>query len=566
MVKRIVALTLIVVSTSVAWMFLSGVMHSRSNEADVTMSDAVGNLWGDAHAQAAPTGAMDWVETDRRDMNDEERLDYKNNRQTEEELKAKVEGREPRRVVVSVDEIKKIVHDSELYKRDAFLLRRQAEENALAKAGKREPKKVVLAEDDVNKAIKAGETFNTKRLTKPEQFVVLDEQASFNVADAPPAEYLVLPAESFIKVTQNAVSQPLDLAGSSIKLDLNLDYRQKGLLWFSTYNVTFDADYTLINPVDLPIKVTMLFPFPSERAIYDNLKVEAVGIADFKYESRHDDKNSRANDPIVATFTLTPKTTQVVKFFYKSRGLDQWTYSFGDRAQMVKNFKLVMDTNFDAIDFPRDSISPDDKQPKVPGWTLTWAKDSLVSAFQIGMVMPRRINPGPLAAAMSSHAPVSLLFFFFVVFLLQVLRDIKIHPMNYFFLAASFFAFNLLFSYLVDHIDLRVSFVLASTVSILLVGSYLWLVVGRRFALLEAGVSQFVYQILFAFAHFYEGYTGLAITVGAILTLAIVMRLTARIDWGKKFADNDWGGIRFSRGPKAPFAPPPLNPSVPGGQ
>jgi len=214
-----------------------------------------------------------------------------------------------------------------------------------------------------------------------------------------------------------------------------------------------------------------------------------------------------------------------------------------------------MNTNFDAIDFPRNSISPDSKQKleSPPGWTLTWEKESLVSAFQIGMVMPRRLNPGPLAAAMSGNASVSLLFYFFVIFMFQVLRDIKIHPMNYFFLAASFFAFNLLFSYLVDHVDVKLAFAISSLVSLFLVVSYLRLVVGARFALVEAGISQLVYQVLFSLAHFFEGFTGLTITIGAIVTLAVVMRLTAKIDWEQVFRDREWGRLpRFRKAERAP--------------
>jgi hypothetical protein len=258
-------------------------------------------------------------------------------------------------------------------------------------------------------------------------------------------------------------------------------------------------------------------------------------------------------------------SSQIIRFKYRSRGLDQWTYRFGENVQIVRNFKLTMRTDFNEIDFPRESISPDKKERPAggDGWVLTWEKESLVSAFQIGMTMPHRLNPGPLAAAMSGTSPVSLLFFFFVIFTLQLLRGIKIHPMNYFFLACGFFAFNLLFSYLVDHVDIKVSFAVSSVVSIFLVVSYLKLAVGTRFAMVEAGLSQFVYQILFAFAHFFTGYTGLAITIGAVLTLAVVMRLTAKIDWEEKFKETDWGGRSGRKkaiinNMPVPTEPPPL--------
>ena len=59
---------------------------------------------------------------------------------------------------------------------------------------------------------------------------------------------------------------------------------------------------------------------------------------------------------------------------------------------------------------------------------------------------------------------------------------------------------------------------ISSAVSILLVVTYLRLVVNLRFAVAEAGLSQLIYLVLFSYAFFFEGFTGLAITIGAILT------------------------------------------------
>jgi len=56
---------------------------------------------------------------------------------------------------------------------------------------------------------------------------------------------------------------------------------------------------------------------------------------------------------------------------------------------------------------------------------------------------------------------VSLFFFFFLMFIITTLRNIDLHPMNYFFLAAAFFAFHLLLAYLVDHISIHAAMVIA---------------------------------------------------------------------------------------------------------
>ena len=102
-----------------------------------------------------------------------------------------------------------------------------------------------------------------------------------------------------------------------------------------------------------------------------------------------------------------------------------------------------------------------------------------------------------MAGRISYFAPVSLLFFFFVLFVMTTVRGIELHPMNYFFLAGAFFSFHLLMAYLVDHISIHIAFVVCSAISIFPLVSYLRLVAGMRRAALEEGLAQFVFLVLF---------------------------------------------------------------------
>jgi inner membrane protein involved in colicin E2 resistance len=150
--------------------------------------------------------------------------------------------------------------------------------------------------------------------------------------------------------------------------------------------------------------------------------------------------------------------------------------------------------------------------------------------------MPEKLQPGPLAGQISYFAPISLFFFFFLMFIISTLRNIDLHPLNYFFLACAFFAFHVLLAYLVDHISIHTAMVISSLVSITLVVSYLRLVVGIRFAAVEAGIAQLIYLVLFSYAFFWKGFTGLAITVISIVTLFVVMQATGRIRWSERLA------------------------------
>jgi hypothetical protein len=318
----------------------------------------------------------------------------------------------------------------------------------------------------------------------------------------------------------------LSAASSRVAVDLALDPRQKGLLWYNTYAVAFDATYRVANPgADGSMHVDI--PFPSENATYDDVALAVDG------------KRIPVMSPrgvMSAPLPARHGKLSTVTVRYRSHGIGTWTYKFGDGVVSVHDFVLTMNTNFHAIDFPPKTLSPTVKQETRDGWRLTWNYRDLVGGFGVGMAFPQRLQPGPLAARITLWAPLSLLFYVFVMLVITTLRRIDLHPINYFFLAAAFFAFHLLFAYTVDRIPVGWAFALCSVVSMFLTVSYLRLVAGLRFAAVEAALAQFFYLILFSYALFDEGYSGLSITIGAIVTLFVTMQVTGRINWSEGFA------------------------------
>jgi len=335
-----------------------------------------------------------------------------------------------------------------------------------------------------------------------------------------------------ITETKNeTISHPLLLDSSDIKVNLNLDYRQKGLLWYSTYRVRFDGKYRVTNYTDVEGDVFFNFSAPARGGVYDNFRLVVGGkeIANLPFNA----------GTLSHKIKLAPGQSEIVEVGYGSQGMDEWWYDFGQEVNQVKNFSLAMQTDFDQIDFPQSSLSPTQKTQGGSGWELKWQYSNLLSGVKIGMVMPRKLNPGPWVSQITFAAPVSLFLFFFIVFVLTTVKKIKLHPMNYFFIGAAFFSFHLLLAYLVDHISIHLSFLICSVVSIALVVSYLRLVVGNRFAFVEAGILQFVYLVLFSYTFFFERFTGLAITILCILTLFVVMQFTGRVDWDNLFRKNE---------------------------
>jgi inner membrane protein involved in colicin E2 resistance len=317
----------------------------------------------------------------------------------------------------------------------------------------------------------------------------------------------------------------LSLDATKVDVNLNLEHRQKGLLWYSTYQVGFTGDYKFRNDTEQAQTVTFYFRFPAQRALYDGLAMQVNGQ---QLPVVTDEKGASVQSTVAA------KETSILHVGYNSQGLNSWRYKLADGIAQAHDFSLTMKTNFNNIDFADDTLSPTTKELTPQGWKLAWRYSNLVSGFQIGMTMPEKLQPGPLAGQISYFAPVSLFFFFFLMFMITTIRGIDLHPLNYFFLATAFFAFHLLLAYLVDHISIHAAMIISSLVSIMLVVTYLRLVVGLRFALMEPGIAQLIYLVLFSYAFFWKGFTGLAVTIISIVTLFVLMQATGRIRWSEK--------------------------------
>jgi hypothetical protein len=333
--------------------------------------------------------------------------------------------------------------------------------------------------------------------------------------------------------------KPLPLASSAIDAKLELEHRQKGLLWFPTYGVGFRADYSFVNDTAVPRTVDVTFPLGSA-----TLEGARSGIVDnVVYDGFAVTRPDGAKEPFVVeggsarwTATLAPGERRSWNVAYRSRGRSEWRYRLTEAGTgRVEHFALALATNFSDVNFPAGTLSPSRHASAGGGWRGEWRFDSLISSAPIGVELPQKLNPGPLASKMTFFAPVGLLFFFFVIAVLSAGKKEPLHPMHYFFLGCSFFAFHLLFAYLVDHLQVAPSFTVAAAVALALVVSYVRLFRGWLSALAVFALPQSIYLVLFSATFFFEGYTGLAIALLAVVTLFVIMQITGKVRWEDAF-------------------------------
>ncbi len=343
--------------------------------------------------------------------------------------------------------------------------------------------------------------------------------------------------------TDVTTERAMSLEGSDLDAEIALEHRRKGLLWFPTYAVSFRGRYEFRNDTSEARSVVVKFPLAKSDVTYDGFAVAVANASAAPIDVTFDEG--------VARFSrrLSPGERLAFDVSYRTRGTARWGYGtagggLGPEQGRARRFRLTVATNFPNVDFEAGSLSPTEHAAAGGGWRGTWRFEQIVGTSPVAIVLPEKLNPGPLAAKITFFAPVSLLFFFFVIGILLAARGRAIHPMNYFLFACAFFAFHLLFAYLIDHVAIGPAFAAASLVSVALAVSYARLFMGWRAALQQVAAAQLLYLVLFSFSFFWQGFTGLAITVGAILTLFVIMQLTGRLDWERVLSGAERGASR----------------------
>jgi hypothetical protein len=316
---------------------------------------------------------------------------------------------------------------------------------------------------------------------------------------------------------------------NDVKVELNTDYRKKGLIWYPTYTCSFDGKYTISNDEEVAQKIRVHFDFPAKGGTYDEF---AMSIGDRKILSPID-----TGEGVGEIVELAPGESTDFRVTYKTRGIREWRYKMDPNVARVQNLYLVVTASFRDVDYPDGCLSPMSSEKAEHGTILSWQATDLITKEDIGVVIPEKLNPGPLTSRITFFAPVCLIFFFVLVGTINILYQVKIHPMHYLFVAAGFFAFHLLLAYMVGIVNIHVAFVISAVTSVVLVTSYLSAALRGQFPWKVAAGGQLFFLVLFSYSFFLKGITGLVVAIGSVVTLAVLMKVTAHVDWEDVFSE-----------------------------
>ncbi len=322
-----------------------------------------------------------------------------------------------------------------------------------------------------------------------------------------------------------------ELIKSDIKINVYLDQRKRGNLWFPTFKAHFDGKYIFKIDSSSKNNIYLYSTLNSSDSIYNDLYLN-INNKDI------DNVLPLINKQEIAVVPLADNTISL-NISYDATGMEDIYYLITperDEIAQINDFNLVMTTDFDLYDFPSDMMSPNEKNKTEKGYDLMWNLNKAITGKDVGLIIPNKLNPGEIITRVSFFAPVSLLFFFVVLLMFSIVLKINLHPMHFFFLAATFFSFHLMFSYFSDQLNIYLSFIISAVVSLILTITYVKLIATKKMAFIYAPAIQFIYLIVFSFSFFFDGITGIIVTICSVITLFILMQATGRINWDEEFS------------------------------
>ena len=267
----------------------------------------------------------------------------------------------------------------------------------------------------------------------------------------------------FETVSSHKKKEFVDPSRSDVGIDLRLERKKIGNLWFPVFLAVYRGEYEYdIESVPEEFRSQSLFLLPglnSSESVYRSIDMKI---------------NDVAVEPLSKLVASTPMELGPeahsegkirVAFHYKTTGPDYMLYvlagqqqssrkaaieedSEGNRAPVttrltrLDNFNVKLTADFEEFDFPNRTIPPTKREKHNRTNEFSWQFDKTVTGKNIGLIVPKVTNPGDIAARISFFAPISLLFFVVVMIIFGILVRQALHPMHYFFLAATFLSFG----------------------------------------------------------------------------------------------------------------------------
>ncbi len=314
---------------------------------------------------------------------------------------------------------------------------------------------------------------------------------------------------------------PLALSEQQVELDTVMNYRKRGLVYFSGFDFEFRGAYAIENPEPHPIDVVFVFPVQfAAQSMLSNLAFQVNG----EREAIPLDETARR---LTWTGRLEPAATVHFAISFGGRGLDQFVYLL-DPELPVENFALeVSIRGGENFDYPLGAFPASQVDRDEDGLRLRWDFASVKAGFVTGVVLPSEQSFDASLYTMIRRAAIPFLLFMAGVIALALHAGVSIGRWETYFASAIYSFFYVLLPYLAAYMNFYAAYGLAVISVGSLVVDFLRRLLGSRFIPALAGLW-LALLVLPTTAILCAPHTGLIYTLEILAGLCVASLLMVR--------------------------------------
>lgn len=193
--------------------------------------------------------------------------------------------------------------------------------------------------------------------------------------------------------------EPVPLSRQHVSVDSTMNYRKRGLRYFSGFDFEFTGQYAVANPKPHDIDVAFVFPMEMDKAqvLMSDLQFLVDGNA---APLELGEQRNR----LVWTGRIAKGTERTFTIRYRARGLDSFTYRL-DPSLPAKDVKLHVGVlGGDNFDYPAGVLSASSVSQTKSAIALDWSFSTLESGVSLGVRLPSLKTWDTIIASMSRRA------------------------------------------------------------------------------------------------------------------------------------------------------------------
>ncbi|MFL5343989.1 MAG: hypothetical protein ACJ8AT_04315 [Hyalangium sp.] len=330
--------------------------------------------------------------------------------------------------------------------------------------------------------------------------------------------------------------KPLAFDKQHVQVQAQMNYRKRGLRYFSGFDFTLNADYAVENREGHDIDVAFIFPIEMDKS--------QVLLSDLQFLVNGTEASldlGESGNRLVWTGRLARGATGVFSIRYRARGLDSFIYKM-DPALPARDVRLnVSVEGGNTYDYPAQVLAATTVQTGGESVALDWVFHSLESGVSLGVILPSVERYDELVATMARRTwlPFLALMAVLAAFSLRHRRPLALHEA--YLMAATYAFFFILLAYLAAFMNFYLAYALTALGLGAAVVGYLKRIYPEqpRSQLAALWAATLVAPSV---AVLIEGYTGLIYTLELLAALVGLLALSGRESVRAFLSDLPFGG------------------------